>query len=74
MNLGGKYFTPHIKSGDPVKKGDLMLEFDSDAIKAEGYDITTPVIISNSYIYQSVGTEVDGAVKTGTALLTLVEA
>lgn len=73
VNLGGKHFTPHVKSGDSVKKGDLMLEFDAEAIQAAGYDITTPVIISNSYQYQSVEKTAEGAVKAGDQLLTLTE-
>ena len=72
VNLGGKHFIPHIKSGDSVKKGDRLLEFDSEAIRAAGYDITTPIIISNSFSYQSVETEPSGtSVKAGEALLNI---
>lgn len=73
VNLGGKHFTPHVKSGDSVKKGDLMLEFDAAAIMTAGYDITTPVIISNSYNYRSVEKSAEGAVKAGDVLLTITE-
>ena len=45
VNLKGKYFTPKKKSGDTMKKGDILLEFDIDKIKADGYDVTTPIII-----------------------------
>ena len=48
VKLGGKHFTCHIEDGQQVKKGQLLLEFDMDAIKAEGYEIVTPVIITNS--------------------------
>ncbi|RDY27029.1 PTS beta-glucoside transporter subunit EIIBCA [Romboutsia weinsteinii] len=48
VNLQGKYFTPMAKVGDKIKKGDLLLTFDLEAIKNEGYDTVTPVIISNS--------------------------
>lgn len=73
VNLGGKHFIPHIKSGDSVKKGDRLLEFDSEAIRAAGYDITTPIIISNSFSYQSVETEPESgtSVKAGEALLNI---
>lgn len=73
VQLGGKHFTPHVKSGDTVKKGDLMLEFDAEAIQAAGYDITTPVIISNSYAYQSVAMSAEGAVRAGDVLITVTE-
>ena len=71
VNLGGKHFTPHIKSGDTVRKGDLMLEFDREAILAAGYDITTPVIISNTYNYKSVEMVSDGSTEAGDKLLAL---
>ena len=48
VNLKGKHFTPKKKSGDTMKKGDILLEFDIDKIKADGYDVTTPIIISNT--------------------------
>ncbi len=54
VNLQGKYFTPKVKVGDSIKKGDLLLTFDLEAIKNEGYDIITPIIISNSDQYMEV--------------------
>lgn len=48
VELKGKYYTAHVKAGDHVKQGDLLLEFDMEKIKEEGYDITTPVIICNT--------------------------
>lgn len=45
VNLQGKYFSPKVKVGDFIKKGDLLLEFDLDKIKEEGYDIITPFIV-----------------------------
>lgn len=55
VELGGKYFTAHVKQGDRVKKGQLLLEFDKDAI-ADQYSILTPVLISNSDQFASVET------------------
>lgn len=72
VNLGGKHFTPHIKSGDSVKMGDLLLEFDREAIQAAGYDITTPVIISNSFNYQSVETVSGDSAEAKDALLHII--
>ena len=54
VQLEGKYFTPKAKQGDTVKAGDVLLEFDIKAIKAEGYSVITPVIITNSDNYLDV--------------------
>ncbi|WP_310832584.1 beta-glucoside-specific PTS transporter subunit IIABC [Paenibacillus pedocola] len=54
VKLKGKHFTPRVKQGDTVKKGDLLMEFDMDAIRAAGYILTTPVIVSNSNNYLDV--------------------
>lgn len=45
VELQGKYFTPLKQSGDKVKAGDRLLEFDMDAIKEAGYDLTTAVLV-----------------------------
>ena len=47
VELNGKYFTLHVKEGDQVKKGDLLLEFDMEQIQKEGYLLTTPVLVTN---------------------------
>ena len=47
VELQGKYFEQHAKAGDKLKKGDPIVSFDIDAIKKEGYDLITPVIVSN---------------------------
>ncbi|MEM1485574.1 beta-glucoside-specific PTS transporter subunit IIABC [Oscillospiraceae bacterium PP1C4] len=47
VRLNGKYFTKKVKQGDRVKKGDVILKFDIDAITKEGYSLITPVIITN---------------------------
>ena len=48
VNLKGEHFTAHKQHGDKVKGGELLLEFDMEAIKAAGYDVITPVIICNT--------------------------
>ncbi|WP_042196737.1 beta-glucoside-specific PTS transporter subunit IIABC [Paenibacillus camerounensis] len=54
VKLKGQHFTPRVKQGDNVKKGDLLMEFDLEAIRAAGYILTTPVIVSNSNNYLDV--------------------
>lgn len=51
VELDGKGFTTHVKNNDVVKANDLLLSFDIEAIKQAGYDIVTPVIITNSDEY-----------------------
>lgn len=48
VNLKGEHFTPHVKKGDEVRAGDVLATFDIDAIVAAGYEVTTPVVVSNS--------------------------
>lgn len=54
VQLKGAHYEAHVKAGDTVKKGDLLLTVDIEAIKAEGYDVITPVIICNTDDYASV--------------------
>ncbi len=67
--LEGKGYTAHVASGDKVKKGDLLLEFDMDAIKAAGYKTTTPVIVTNSDDFAEIKAVKTGAVKPGEEIL-----
>ncbi|MDO4927861.1 MAG: sucrose-specific PTS transporter subunit IIBC [Corynebacterium sp.] len=48
VNLKGTHFTPKAFQGDEVQAGDTLVEFDIDGIKAAGYEVTTPVVVSNS--------------------------
>lgn len=54
INLNGQYFNPAVKTGDVVKKGDILLKFDRNEIKKAGYDITTPIIVTNSDNFNNV--------------------
>lgn len=54
VELQGTHFTAHVENGTRVKEGDLLLEFDMDAIEKAGYKIVTPVIITNSGDFISV--------------------
>ena len=48
VELDGKHFTPKVAKGDTVKRGDVIAEFDIPAIKAAGYPLATPLVITNS--------------------------
>ena len=54
VKLGGEHFEAKVAQGDKVKKGQLLLEFDASAIKAAGYDTTTPVLVTNAAAFGSV--------------------
>ena len=54
VSLEGKPFTVHIANGDKVKKGQLLIEADLEAIKAAGYEVITPVVICNADDYKDV--------------------
>lgn len=54
VELGGKYYETHVSEGDHVKAGQLLITFDMDRIKAEGYDVTTPLIVTNTDEYQDI--------------------
>ncbi len=45
--LNGKYFTLKIEQDVHVNKGDVLLEFDIENIKKEGYSVVTPVLVTN---------------------------
>ncbi len=71
VKLGGKHFTYLVKEGDKVRKGQPLIRFDIEAIKAEGYPVTTPLIVCNTDEYAAVTPKASGTVKQGDALLEL---
>lgn len=71
VKLGGKHFTYLVNEGDKVKKGQQLIRFELEAIKAEGYPVTTPLIVCNTDDYAAVEAKASGAVKQGDALLEL---
>ena len=54
VKMQGEGFAGHVKAGDHVKKGDLLLEVDLEKVKAAGYDTITPVLVCNTPDYASV--------------------
>ena len=65
VQLNGKHFEAKVQSGDSVKKGQLLLEFDVEGIKKEGYDVITSIIISNTPNYSAVTLKKTGDVAVG---------
>ena len=60
VKLEGKHFTAHVAQGDTVRRGQLLLTFDPDAIRAEGYETTTPVLVTNAADYGKITFTLDG--------------
>lgn len=52
VKLDGQYFTAKVNQGDTVTKGQLLMEFDLEAIRQAGYEVQTPVIVTNSNEFQ----------------------
>lgn len=72
VSLEGKYFQAKVQAGDKIKKGDLLIEFDLDAIAKEGFDTITPVIVSNADDFANVAAEkTTGLAVAGAHLLTV---
>ncbi|MBA3926187.1 beta-glucoside-specific PTS transporter subunit IIABC [Listeria rustica] len=72
VQLEGKYFTVHVKQGDKITAGQLLTEFDIEGIRSEGYDITTPIIVTNTNQYLDVMVVDEEEVKPGDRVITLV--
>ena len=54
VKLNGEHFTAKAAQGDKVKKGQLLLEFDPEAIQAAGYETTTPFVVTNAADYGDI--------------------
>ena len=62
VQLNGKGFSLHVKQGDYVNAGDVLVEVDLDYIKSEGKSLVSPVVFPNG---QAVSLKVQGNIKTG---------
>lgn len=72
VQLGGTHFSVAVETGQQVRAGELLIEFDAAAIEAAGYDLTTPVVITNGDLYPSIADAVRGPVAHGDPLFTAV--
>ncbi|HIW21967.1 MAG TPA: PTS glucose transporter subunit IIA [Candidatus Dorea intestinavium] len=73
VTLKGKHFTAHVGNDAEVKKGDLLLEFDVEALKAEGFDVISPMVITNSDDFKEIIRETNKDVKPGDQVMELVK-
>ncbi|MFK4996685.1 PTS glucose transporter subunit IIA [Bacillus sp. N9] len=71
VELNGELFVAHVEQDQHVKAGDLIAEFDLEQIKAKGYPIYTPVIMTNAASFADVSTLISGDVKYGEPLINL---
>ncbi len=69
VKLKGKHFTKIKNTDDVVKAGDVLLEFDADAIRTEGYDPVTVVVVLNPDEFSGIRFTQSEAVEEGDALI-----
>ena len=56
VSLEGKPFKVHAANGDKVKKGQLLIEVDLEAVKAAGLPTITPMVVCNTDEYPTFNT------------------
>ena len=66
VKLNGEHFETHVQQDQKVKRGDLLVTFDIDAIHKAGYPVTTPLIVTNTAAYGTIRPLKTGDVKAGT--------
>lgn len=71
--LDGRHFKVHASVGDEVKQGDVLIEFNREAIRAEGYDVTAPILICNAVEFSSIKGKVGDTVSELEQLITARE-
>ncbi|MDF2472839.1 MAG: beta-glucoside transporter subunit, partial [Anaerocolumna sp.] len=71
VELEGKFYKGYITEGDRVSVGDLLVEFDIDEIKNAGYDITTPVVVTNTEVYATIEGVGKAEISAGEVLLVI---
>lgn len=73
VQLDGKFYDIHVEEDSSIKKGDTLITFGKQGIKDAGYQITTPVIITNTDHYLDILPTESRHVKPGDPLLTIIE-
>ncbi|GEA32821.1 beta-glucoside-specific PTS transporter subunit IIABC [Clostridium diolis] len=59
VKLNGKFFEAKVKEGDSINIGDLLVKFNLEEIKKAGYDVITPIIITNTSKYREITFDVN---------------
>lgn len=72
VQLQGKGFKAHIKQGDKVTKGQVLLDFNIEEIKAAGYSVVTPIVVTNTAEYLEIVETKKEKVDRGNNLLTVI--
>ena len=73
VELNGKYYQTYKEIGDQVKAGDVWLEFDLEEITKAGYDVTTPIVITNLGDYKITKCLTGQQVKAGKEVIQLTK-
>ena len=73
VKLKGENFNSHVKAGDKVKAGDLLIEFDKEKIIQAGYDTITPMGICNSFEYAQVNQTTLGDIQELTSVIEIIK-
>ena len=73
VELNGKYYQTYKEIGDQVKAGDVLLEFDLEEITKAGYDVTTPIVITNLGDYKITKSLTGQQVKAGEEVIQLTK-
>lgn len=71
VKLGGKYFDAHVSDGQQVKRGQLLISFDIEKIRSEGYKLTTPMVICNSSEYSEISVTSHGRISAESKMIEL---
>ena len=69
VKLSGKFFNSHVKDGDRVHRGDVLVTFDINSIKKAGFDVTTPMVVCNSDAYEKITVVLSGEVSSGEKII-----
>ncbi|MED2942281.1 beta-glucoside-specific PTS transporter subunit IIABC [Bacillus swezeyi] len=72
VKLEGKHFDSKVVQGQKVKRGDILAEFDLEALIREGFDVKTPVVVTNSNQYSDVVQTDQKRVKTEDLIMILI--
>lgn len=65
----GDGFVTQVRVGERVCRGQLLLKFDLLQIRADGYPVTTPVVVTNSDVFTEITVVASGNVTAGQNIL-----